>query len=171
MRQTHMLAAAVAAAVCLGGPAAAQKKPAAPPAQAKAAAGKAAPGAPVVAPPIDIDRVAAAAGLAAANKAQVAPHMALMNQQLIEMRQLTAHARKDAPKAEQDRMHKDLAAYYAVFKQHWDAARALVPPAKQPAFDAAIRTEMSGGRRVGNPHPTMPPTHPKMNPHTGKPIK
>ena len=119
----------------------------------------------------DIDRVAAAAGLAAANKAQVAPHVALMNQQLIEMRQLTAHARKDAPKAEQDRMHKDLAAYYAVFKQHWDAARALVPPAKQPAFDAAIRTEMSGGRRVGNPHPTMPPTHPKMNPHTGKPIK
>lgn len=171
MRPTVVLTAALAALVCFGGSAAAQKKPVAPPAAAQAGAAKAAPKAPVVAPPINIDRVAVAAGLDAANKAQVAPHVALMNEQLIQMREVTAHARKDAPQAEQERTHKDLAAYYAKFKQHWDAARALVPPAKQAAFDAAIKIEMSGRTHVGNPHGKLPASHPKVNPHTGKPVK
>lgn len=168
----HMvLAAGVAAALCCGGPASAQKKPVAP-SQAKAAGeARAAPRPPVVVPPIDIEQLATAAGLDARAKAQVAPHVALMNQQLIQMRALTARARKDAPKAEQDRVHQDLAAYYANFRQHWNAARALVPAPRQAAFDGAVRAEMGGGRRVGNPHTTLPATHPKVNPHTGKPVK
>jgi len=170
MRYKVVLTAAVAASICLGGPAAAQKKGATRPAGAAATA-KAAPKPPVVAPAIDMERVAAAAGLDAMTRARVAPHIALMNQQLIQMRELTAGARKDAPKADQDRMHKDLGAHYGTFQQHWNEARALVPPGKQTAFDAAIKVEMSGGRRVGNPHSTLPATHPKVNPHTGKPVK
>ncbi|HEX9109107.1 MAG TPA: hypothetical protein VF832_17795 [Longimicrobiales bacterium] len=170
MRHSVLFTAALAAVVLVGTPAAAQKKPSVPPAHARAGAVKGPAG--VTDGPINLEHVAAAAGMNnEAGMGQLAPHIALMNQQLIEMRQATGTARKVESQVDKDKRHKDLSGHYAEFKKHWDEARALVPPDRRAAFDAAVRAEMGGGRRVGNPHSTLPPTHPKLNAQGGKAIK
>ncbi len=180
MRHPILIAAALAVGLgVLVGPAAAQKpagqKPAtAPKAAAPAAqapAGKAAP-APVpatvqVLDPLSLDVLATRASLDAGTRARVAPHVTGMNSELKEMRKLTATAPRNAPKAQQDKLHADLAGHYAAFGRHWDAADALLNPTQKAAFDAAVKEQM-GGRRVGNPHTSLPPYHPKLNAKGGK---
>ncbi len=175
MRHPILIAAALAMGLgVLVGPAAAQKpagqKPAAPPrAPAAKAPAKAAP-APATAQvpdPLSLDVLAARASLDARTRTRVAPHVTGMNAELKEMRKLTAAAPRNAPKAEQDKLHADLAGHYAAFQRHWDQADALLTPAQKATFDVAVKEQM-GARRVGNPHTNLPPYHPKLNAKGGK---
>ena len=165
----------IAAALCLAlavlvSPAAAQK-PATSPKAAAGPAGKAAP-APVrgsvqVLDPLSIDALAARASLDARTRDKVAPHVTAMNAELKQLRTLTATAPRNAPKAQQDKLHADLQGHLAAFQKHWDEADALLTPAQKTAFDAAVKEGM-GTRRLGNPHQSLPAYHPKLKAQGGK---
>ncbi len=177
MRHPILIAAALALGVGASvHPAAAQKpagqKPGVAPRAAAPPHGVPAKAAPApataqVLDPLSLDVLGARASLDARTRARVAPHVTGMNAELKEMRKLTTAAPRNAPKAEQDKLHADLAGHYAAFQRHWDEADALLTPGQKTAFDVAVREQM-GGRRVGNPHTNLPAYHPKLNAKGGK---
>lgn len=126
-----------------------------------------APGGVQVLDPLGIDALAARAALDAPTRGKVAPHVAAMNAELKQLRTLTATAPRNAPKAQQDKLHADLQGHLAAFQKHWDEADALLTPAQKAAFDAAVR-EGLGARPVGNPHQNLPADHPRLDAKGGK---
>ncbi len=168
MRHPMLFAAAALVGLSvLARPAAAQKPGPAPHAPVKAAPTPAAKSAtsPNGAPVLNVDGLAAAAALDAATKARVAPHVAAMNREMDAMHGTMGRFSKTLPRATQDSMHQALRAHYTAFDQHWKEADAVLPLAKQPTFDAAVRQQMNARSTagVGNPHQKLPATHPKVD--------
>ncbi len=174
MRHPMLFAAAVLAGMSLlARPAAAQKPGPAPQAPAKAAPATPAPAkSPSGAPVLNVDRLAVAAGLDAKAKTRVAPHVAAMNREMDAMHGIMGRFSKTLPRATQDSMHQVLKVHYDAFDKHWREADAALPPARQSAFDAAVRQQMNARSTaaVGNPHRNLPATHPKVD-RNGNPVK
>ncbi len=165
MRHPMLFAAAALVGMSvLAQPAAAQKPGPAPHAPVKAAPATA-PTSPSGAPVLNVDRLAAAVSLDAAARARLAPHIAAMNKEMDAMHGIMGRFSKTLPRATQDSMHQALKVHYTAFDQHWKDADAVLPVAKQSAFDAAVRQQMNARSTaaVGNPHQNLPATHPKVD--------
>ncbi len=166
MRRPILLAlVALAGVSAITHPAAAQKKGGVPAAHGAPSA-KAAPASPAAASPtFDMNALAAAAKLDVATRALVEPHVAGMTLEMRRLHELTGKATPSTPPALRDSIHKQLNAHYAAFEKQRGEAVALVPAAQRPAFEEAIKQQMGVRPRgpVGNPHSTLPSSHPKLN--------